>query len=257
MKIIVVSGGFDPIHSGHIEYFKHARALGDKLVVALNSDEWLINKKGKFFMPFEERMAVIEHLSFVDSVISFEDDSQGSAVNALLKAKEIYPNDQIAFANGGDRNQGNIPEMSVEGIEFLFSVGGDDKKNSSSWILKNWKYPREDRIWGTFYDLFQDNQVKVKELIVSPKSGMSFQRHFKRSEIWLISKGRCVVNYSEADPELKESIELEKFDHFFVDLGSWHQITNPFNEECRIIEIQYGEETIEEDIERLYHYNSS
>ena len=94
-------------------------------------------------------------------------------------------------------------------------------------------------------------------MIVSPKSGMSFQRHFKRSEIWLISKGRCVVNYSEADPELKESIELEKFDHFFVDLGSWHQITNPFNEECRIIEIQYGEETIEEDIERLYHYNSS
>jgi cytidyltransferase-like protein len=257
MKIIVVSGGFDPVHSGHIEYFKHARELGDKLFVALNSDNWLINKKGKFFMPFEERKAVIEHLRFVDSVISFEDDNQGSAANALLKVKEIHPDDQIVFANGGDRTQDNIPEMSVEGIEFLFGIGGDYKKNSSSWILKKWKYPEEVRVWGTFYDLFQDKHAKVKELVVNPMSGMSFQRHFKRSEIWLINKGRCIVNYSKADPEHKKSVELKKFDHFIVNLGDWHQITNPFNEECRIIEIQYGEATIEEDIERLYHYNDS
>ena len=257
MKIIVVSGGFDPIHSGHIEYFKHARELGDKLVVALNSDEWLINKKGKFFMPFEERKAIIKHLSFVDSVISFKDDNEGSAVNALLKVKEIYPNDQIAFANGGDRNQDNIPEMSVEGIEFLFSVGGDNKKNSSSWILKNWQYPKEDRVWGSFYDLFQDNQVKVKELIVNPMSGMSFQRHFKRSEIWLVSEGKCIVNYSKDDPDAKKNIQLREFDHFIVNVGSWHQITNPFEVRCKIIEIQFGEETEEEDIERLYYYNDT
>ena len=128
MKIIIVSGGFDPIHSGHIAYFKDAKALGNKLVVALNSDNWLINKKGKFFMPFEERKVIIENLSSVDSVIDFDDDDIGSATNALIKVKEMYPNDNIAFANGGDRNKGNIPEMSVDGIEFLFSVGGDDKK---------------------------------------------------------------------------------------------------------------------------------
>ena len=130
MKIIVVSGGFDPIHSGHIAYFKSAKQLGDKLIVALNSDEWLINKKGKFFMPIEERKVIIENLSCVDSVIEFEDDKLGSAINALTKVKSMYPEDKIVFANGGDRNKENIPEMSVSGVEFVFSVGGDNKKNS-------------------------------------------------------------------------------------------------------------------------------
>jgi cytidyltransferase-like protein len=257
MKLIIVSGGFDPIHSGHISYFKAAKSLGDKLIVALNSDDWLINKKGKFFMPFEERKAIIENLSCVDSVISFEDDDKGSAINALIKVKEIYPNNDIAFANGGDRNQGNIPEMSVDGIEFLFSVGGDNKKNSSSWILKKWQYYHEQRLWGSFYNLFEDKQVKVKELIVEPQKGMSFQKHFKRHEIWMVSKGSCIVNYSKNNPSKKESRQLNKFDHYLVPLGEWHQITNPFDETCHLIEIQYGEECVEDDIERTEYYSSS
>lgn len=254
MKIIVVSGGFDPIHSGHIAYFKAAKELGDKLVVALNSDDWLINKKGKFFMPFQERKTIIENLLPVDSVIDFIDDEAGSAVNALIKVKEIYPGDEIVFANGGDRNKSNIPEMSVEGVEFLFSIGGDDKKNSSSWILKDWKYYLEDRIWGKFYNLFEDKNVKVKELIVDPGKGMSFQKHFKRSEIWLVSKGKCVINYSKYDPNERSSVTLNKFDEYNVPVGDWHQITNPFKEPCHIIEIQYGEACVEDDIERVEYY---
>ena len=254
MKIIIVSGGFDPIHSGHIAYFKSARSLGDKLVVALNSDQWLINKKGKFFMPFNERKAIIENFADVDTVINFEDDDLGSATNALIKVKEIFPEDDIAFANGGDRNKANIPEMSVEGVEFIFSVGGDDKKNSSSWILKKWQYYHEDRIWGSFYNLFEGEGVKVKELIVEPGKGMSFQKHFKRHEIWLVSQGSCVVNYSKDSPENREHVTLNKFDKYIVPLGEWHQITNPFEETCRIIEIQYGEEVVEDDIERIDYY---
>jgi cytidyltransferase-like protein len=254
MKIIIVSGGFDPIHSGHIAYFKSARSLGDKLVVALNSDQWLINKKGKFFMPFNERKAIIENFADVDKVISFEDDDLGSATNALIKVKEMFPENDIAFANGGDRNKGNIPEMSVEGVEFIFSVGGDDKKNSSSWILKKWQYYHEDRIWGSFYNLFEGEGVKVKELIVDPGKGMSFQKHFKRHEIWLVSQGSCVVNYSKNSPENREHVTLNKFDKYIVPLGEWHQITNPFEETCRIIEIQYGEEVVEDDIERVDYY---
>ena len=254
MKIIIVSGGFDPIHSGHIAYFKSARSLGDKLVVALNSDQWLINKKGKFFMPFNERKAIIENFADVDRVINFEDDDLGSATNALIKVKEMFPEDDIAFANGGDRNKGNIPEMSVEDIEFIFSVGGDDKKNSSSWILKKWQYYHEDRIWGSFYNLFEGEGVKVKELIVDPGKGMSFQKHFKRHEIWLVSQGSCVVNYSKEKPENRENVTLNKFDKYIVPLGEWHQITNPFDETCRIIEIQYGEEVVEDDIERIDYY---
>ncbi len=88
MKVVVVSGGFDPIHSGHIAYFNSARNLGDKLYVALNSDEWLINKKGKFFMPFKERKTILESLSVIDEVISFEDDDFGSATMALEMIKK-------------------------------------------------------------------------------------------------------------------------------------------------------------------------
>ncbi|MDA9195462.1 adenylyltransferase/cytidyltransferase family protein [Gammaproteobacteria bacterium] len=254
MKIVLVTGGFDPIHSGHISYLKSAKALGDKLVVGLNSDAWLDKKKEKFFMPFTERKIIIENLSCVDQVISFEDDENGSAIGALEHVKKIYPEDTILFANGGDRNIENIPEMSVQGVKFLFGVGGDDKKNSSSWILKKWKYFQEERVWGSYYNLFKDNDVKVKELIVSPGQGMSFQRHKLRSEIWLVSKGCCVVNFSKDNPENRETITLKKFDKYLAKVGDWHQITNPFDQPCHLIEIQYGEEVSEEDIERLDFY---
>ena len=91
-------------------------------------------------MPFNERKTVIENLSMVDEVIDFEDDNIGSATNALKHIKKVYPSDEIIFANGGDRDKDNIPEMSIDGVEFVFGVGGIDKKNSSSWILKKWKY---------------------------------------------------------------------------------------------------------------------
>ena len=145
MKIVIVSGGFDPIHSGHISYLKDAKKYGDKLIVALNSDTWLENKKGKAFMPFSERSIILKNITCVDQVIDFEDDDHGSAVNALKKIKNLYPNDEILFANGGDRDKTNIPEMSVKDVEFIFSIGGDEKMNSSSWILKNWQYYFEKR----------------------------------------------------------------------------------------------------------------
>ena len=205
-------------------------------------------------MPFEERKSVLENLKDVDEVIAFDDDAAGSATNALIKIKEMYPNSEINFCNGGDRGKDNIPEMKVDGVNFVFSVGGDDKKNSSSWILKNWQYYHEERLWGSFYNLFEEDQVKVKELIVAPGKGMSFQKHFKRSEIWMVSKGSCIVNYSKDDPDNKQNIKLNKFDHYLVPVGEWHQITNPFEETCHLIEIQYGEECIEDDIERSEYY---
>ena len=257
MKIVVVSGGFDPVHSGHIAYFKSAKALGDMLIVALNSDEWLINKKKKFFMPFVERKIIIENLSMVDEVISFEDDEIGSCCLGLEKLKVRYPSDQILFCNGGDRDKDNIPEMKVDGINFEFGVGGDDKKNSSSWILKEYAYDCEDRIWGKFYNLFTDHRVKLKELIVSPGKGMSFQKHYYRNEIWFVSKGKCLVNFSSKDPDKAKEVILNHEESFHVPQESWHQITNPYKDPCHIIEIQYGEKTNEDDIERLYYYSEN
>ena len=250
MKIVVVSGGFDPIHAGHIEYMKSAKGLGDKLIVALNSDKWLINKKNFYFLSFEERKLILENLTFVDSVINFEDDVQGSAVNALIKIKTLYPNDEIIFANGGDRNSDNTSEMSLDGIEFAFSVGGNDKKNSSSSIVKNWKYSHEQRIWGLFYDLFEESRIKVKQLIVHPKNNTSFQRHFKRSELYFVSEGSCIVNLGFENNLIKEEKKLNKYDHLLVPVGEWHQIINPNNTNCKIIEVQFGDECSEGDIER-------
>ena len=252
MKIVVVSGGFDPIHSGHIEYFKSAKENGDKLIVALNSDKWLEKKKGKFFMSFQERYAIVSSLNFVDEVIDFDDDNMGSCIDALEKVKNTYPNDEIFFANGGDRNISNIPEMSVDGIKFLFSVGGDYKKNSSSWILNKWQYYFEERKWGSFYNLFQTKNIKVKELIIEPGKEISFQRHFKRNEIWLVSKGSCYVVFAKNNDvnELKKK-KLNKYNHYIVPSEKWHQIINPFKKSVHIIEIQYGDECIEDDIERI------
>ena len=254
MRISVVSGGFDPIHSGHISYINAAKKHGDYLIIALNSDDWLREKKGKEFMPFEERKSILENIKNVDEVLKFEDDELGSCIKALEKIKTKFPNDEIIFCNGGDRGKDNIPEMSVSGITFEFSVGGDDKKNSSSWILKNWKYDQERRVWGEFFNLFEDKQVKVKELVVESGKGMSLQKHYKRSEIWLVSQGKCLINYSKESPESTEKIILKKHENIHIEVGDWHQIINPYDEVCKIIEIQYGEETIEEDIERHSYY---
>jgi cytidyltransferase-like protein len=253
-KIAVVSGGFDPLHSGHIEYFKAARLLGDKLVVAVNSDQWLINKKGKFFMSFIERANIISNLEVVDQVIDFEDDEEGSCALGLEKIKKLHPDDEIIFCNGGDRKEDNIPEMKVQKVTFEFGVGGSNKMNSSSAILKDWYYDSEERIWGKFYNLFSDSRLKLKELIVAPGKGMSFQRHFKRNEIWFVSKGECEVNFSASSSKNATLKKLSTEEVFHIKVGNWHQIINPFDEPCHIIEIQYGEETSEDDIERLFYY---
>ncbi len=137
-RVVVCTGGFDPLHSGHIEYLRAARQLGSILVVGVNSDAWLTRKKGRPFMPSKDRVAVIENLRMVDHCILFNDDDD-TAIEAIKNVQLLYPNSQIIFANGGDRNKENIPEKIVQGIEFVFDVGGGSKLNSSSELLDRWK----------------------------------------------------------------------------------------------------------------------
>ncbi len=139
--IVLVTGGFDPLHSGHIKYFISAKKLGDYLIVGINSDSWLIKKKGKPFLTLNEREIIIRNLKMVDEVISW-DDEDGTAIGAIQKVLNKFTNEKIIFANGGDRNKNNIPELDKfsfnKKIDFVFGVGGEDKINSSSWILSNW-----------------------------------------------------------------------------------------------------------------------
>ena len=208
-------------------------------------------------MPFHEREIIISNLEIVDEVLGFDDDKQGSCCFALEKIKSRYPEDEIIFCNGGDRKAENIPEMSVAGITFKFGVGGDHKINSSSSILKEWQFDSEERIWGKFYNLFQDHRIKLKELILEPQKGMSFQRHQKRNEIWFVSKGSCLVKHCQDDPKDIQEKKLLTEEVFHVKQGEWHQLINPEQDACHIIEIQYGESTSEEDIERLFYYENN
>jgi len=248
--ITVVSGGFDPLHSGHLDMLEEAywlRKYCDGVIVLLNSDEWLTRKKGKSFMPFEERKRILEGLKVVDKVIAF-DDSDDTCISGLEKVKQLYPSARIAFCNGGDRTKENIPESNVEGITCLFGIGGG-KTNSSSELTS------EQRVWGSFQDLYQRPGCKVKELIIAPNSGISYQRHKHRAEIWFVREGTVQVKYTQGKPENAYTIGLGKHDTFTVKLGAWHQLYNTSEENCYIIEIQYGEQTVETDIERLEYYS--
>lgn len=137
MKIVLVTGGFDPLHAGHIEYFNEAKRLGDKLFVGVNSDAWLTRKKGKNFLPIVDRVKIIENLKMVDGVILFNDDDD-TAIEAVKNVKLLYPNDNIIFANGGDRSAKNVPEIVVPNILLKFGIGGNSKINSSSDLLEQW-----------------------------------------------------------------------------------------------------------------------
>lgn len=242
-KIAVVSGGFDPLHSGHIKLIKAARALGDMLIVGINSDEWLARKKGRAFMPWTERLAVLNNLKQVDEVYTF-DDEDGTACHLLQQVRTHYPTAEIIFANGGDRTRDNIPEMTVPGVEFAFGIGGTDKANSSSWILEEWKAPKTERPWGYYRVLHEVAGTKVKELTVEPGQTLSMQRHRDRAEYWHISEGRCVVESADC-----ESF-LETHDNYLIPTNEWHRLYNPFDKPCKIVEIQYGPNCTEDDIER-------
>ena len=248
--IVVVSGGFDPVHSGHIKLIKEARALGDMLIVGINSDEWLARKKGRSFMPWQERLAVINNLKPVDEVYTF-DDEDGTACHLLQQVQAHYPTASIIFANGGDRTQDNIPEMSVPGVEFVFGVGGSDKANSSSWILQEWKAPKTERAWGYYRVLHEAGaEVKVKELTVEPGQRLSMQRHQHRAEHWFVSEGTATVYTINRKSDAELLGEFGTHQHIHIDRGEWHQLCNETNQPLRVVEIQYGNACVEEDIER-------
>ena len=251
MSIVLVTGGFDPIHSGHIEYINQARNLG-RVVVGVNSDEWLTRKKGQPFMSIDERLTIVGNLKNVLCAIRF-DDADGSAKDAIKKVREMFPSEPIIFANGGDRTKENIPEMDtdIDNVEFLFGVGGENKMNSSSWILQEWKAPKTERKWGYYRVLHEVPNMKVKELMVMPGESLSMQKHQYRNEYWIVSEGQCVVNCTLSNGYRLPPETLEKHKDFHIVTGEWHQLTNPFATPCRIVEIQYGEKCIEEDIERL------
>ena len=138
-NIVIVSGGFDPVHKGHVRMFKESKLLGEKVICGANSDEWLIRKKGKNFMDFDERSEILSAFECIDEVLSF-DDSNESAIDLISKVMEMYPKTTIAFANGGDRTTDNTPEKEFckeNKIDMIWNVGGGKIQSSSDLLSRN------------------------------------------------------------------------------------------------------------------------
>lgn len=131
--VVVVSGGFDPLHQGHVKLLKNAKTLGRRVYLGLNSDRWLVEKKGFVFMNWKERAYILDTLYCVDEVIGF-DDRDGTAVNLLTRVQSLFPQNTIAFANGGDRTAENTPEQGfcqAYNIDMLWDVGGNKIQSST------------------------------------------------------------------------------------------------------------------------------
>lgn len=252
MITVLVTGGFDPLHSGHIEYFKAAKQLGDRLVVGLNSDNWLENKKGKAFLPYNERAYIVKNLEMVDDVMLVHDDETGGTTKAIGTLLQVTTG-KLIVANGGDRVDGEIPEQKTYGdhpdVEFVFGVGGEDKKNSSSWILKNWDKPVTKRAWGEYKILDRNGEWQVKELTFYEGKALSDQRHFKRSEHWHVVDGVITMLLEDRRGNKYEQL-LVPGDSIDIPVGYWHKAINMDNKDAKVIEVWMGKELTEKDIER-------
>ena len=253
----IVTGGFDPIHSGHIDYIKEAAKKVDILYIGVNSDQWLTRKKGRPFMAFDERQYVIANLNLPCEfhAIGFV-DRDNTAKDIIRKVAAKHENANIWFMNGGDRTKSNVPEQELtdrlpnnNNLTFIFGIGGENKKNSSSWILDEWKTQKTLRQWGYWRVLDDKGTVKTKELVIEPGKSLSDQRHFHRSEHWYVLSGRLQIELEFANGE-KQLQVLNPHTTYIIREGVWHRPFNDGEEPVHIVEIQYGGKCVEEDIER-------
>ena len=137
-SVIILSGGFDPVHRGHLRMFREASWMGHQVIIGLNSDKWLTRKKGKPFMEWDERAEILEGFKYVNQVLPM-DDSDDTACDIIKQVYSLYKNQDvnIYFANGGDRGKGNVPEIPIcteLGVSMLWGIGGG-KIQSSSWLI--------------------------------------------------------------------------------------------------------------------------
>ncbi|MDO8553010.1 MAG: adenylyltransferase/cytidyltransferase family protein [bacterium] len=245
---IAVSGGFDPLHIGHIRMFKEARKLGDRLVVILNNDHWLKAKKGFVFMPQKERAELLRSLPTVDKVV-ITDHKKGDVDTSVCRAIEkLKP---AVFANGGDRFKSNIPEVATckkLGTRMVFNVGEGGKVQSSSWMIKASRRhaSKTVRPWGEYYGWDNGEGWNLKTIYIKPAQRLSLQYHHNREEWWLLVEGdaSAIVHDSSG----KRTVALKKGEVFRVVKKQVHRLFSKYG--GVVVEVAYGDFS-EDDIVRI------
>tara|TARA_X000000368_G_C23023838_1_gene709263 strand:+ start:225 stop:1004 length:780 start_codon:yes stop_codon:yes gene_type:complete len=244
----LVSGGFDPVHVGHLRMFQDAKKLATKVVILLNNDEWLIKKKGKPFMNQNQRKEILDEFKSIYEVI-IQGSSEKSSSLAIKEFADKNPKVKICYCNGGDRsNVKNILEAAIcekLNISLEFGVGGKEKIESSSELTKNYLGNVEERPWGNYHIIAKNEGYQIKEIVVFQNSKLSLQKHKNRSEFWQIVKGQSRIIVDEKEHFLKEKEQI------FIPKNSIHRIENIGEGELIFIEIQLGESLKEDDIIRL------
>lgn len=260
VKIVAVSGGFDPLHIGHVRLFQAARNLGDRLVVILNNDNWLRAKKGFVFMPEKERAEVIKAYSFVDDVYitkhgkNVKSQKEMSVCDAL---KKIRPD---IFASGGDRDKKNAslkssslnPEVSLckkLGTKIVYSVGKGGKVQSSSWMVHGAARPARKTVrpWGEYFGWDTGKVWNLKTIYIKPRKRLSLQYHHHRSECWLLVAGDAVATV-HTEKGVEQKVPLKKGETFLVAKGQVHRLES--KKGGVVVEVAYGAFD-EEDIVRI------
>ena len=244
----LVSGGFDPVHVGHLRMFQDAKNLSNKVILLLNNDEWLIKKKGKPFMNQNQRKEILEEFKSITEVI-IQTSSEKSSSRAIEEFVNNNSNKSICYCNGGDRsNIKNILESDIckkLGVSLEFGIGGEEKVESSSQLTKNYLGNVEKRPWGNYHIIAKNTGYQIKEIKVTQGSKLSLQKHEARSEFWQIVKGDSKITIENQEYFLKEK------EHIYIPKDTIHRIENIGKEELIFIEIQLGEILKEEDIIRL------